>query len=150
MRTHPITHKRSFHNGVDVGASTGTPLYASAPGVVVQSALTSKGGNQILIDYKPIGYRFGYAHLHRRNVRKGQRVSAGQVIGTVGSTGQSTGPHLHFTTRRLGHSKTIEPTAVLRALGRAYGTAAAGTSPALAIAAAVPLVVLLAYAVLRR
>lgn len=95
MRRHPITGVRSMHNGIDYAAPTGTPVYAVAEGVVVRSNFCQFGGNTIAVRHSD-NYISYYLHLHRRSVSVGQRVQMRQVIGIVGNTGRSTGPHLHF------------------------------------------------------
>lgn len=94
-RRDPFTGKTSMHDGIDIGASSGTPIYATADGRVIAASFNSGGfGNWTLIDHG--GIISGYAHQSRLGVQAGQTVSKGQVIGFVGSTGRSTGPHLHF------------------------------------------------------
>ncbi len=83
------------HDGVDIPAVSGTPIYAPASGIVTTKFDTA-GGNEILIAHDN-GYKTGFAHLSRYNVSNGQYVSAGQVIGYVGATGDASGPHLHMT-----------------------------------------------------
>lgn len=95
MRIHPVSGMRKMHWGVDYRAPTGTPVYAVAPGVVIASAYNSSNGHYIAIRH-PDRYISYYLHLHRRMASKGQSIRAGQIIGRVGSTGISTGPHLHF------------------------------------------------------
>lgn len=95
-RIHPITKKQSFHNGVDLGASSGTPIYASRSGTVTTAVYSGSWGNYVQIDHGD-GFSSLYAHMTKFVVSNGQKVKQGQVIGYVGSTGQSTGPHLHFT-----------------------------------------------------
>ena len=95
-RTHPITGKvSSFHKGIDIAASSGNPVLAAASGTVVKSYMSSSYGNYIVISHGG-GLMTAYAHLSRRLVSVGDTVSTGQQIGKVGSTGNSTGPHLHF------------------------------------------------------
>ena len=94
-RTHPISGTRKFHKGVDIAASSGNTVLAAASGTVVKSYFSSSYGNYIVVSHGG-GMMTGYAHLNRRMVSAGQSVAAGQQIGTVGSTGNSTGPHLHF------------------------------------------------------
>ena len=95
-RTHPITGKvSSFHKGIDIAASSGNPVLTAASGTVVKSYMSSSYGNYIVISHGG-GLMTAYAHLSRRLVSVGDTVSAGQQIGKVGSTGNSTGPHLHF------------------------------------------------------
>lgn len=95
-RTDPFTKARKFHNGMDFTAPTGTPIYATGNGRVVRADNTASGyGNHIVIDHG-FGYETLYAHLHSYNVRVGQQVNRGDVIGFVGSTGRSQAPHLHY------------------------------------------------------
>ncbi len=95
-RTDPFTKVRKFHHGMDFTAPTGTPIYATGNGRVVRADNTATGyGNHIVIDHG-FGYETLYAHLHRYNVRVGQQVKRGDVIGFVGSTGRSQAPHLHY------------------------------------------------------
>jgi murein DD-endopeptidase MepM/ murein hydrolase activator NlpD len=94
-RTHPVYGYRSCHTGVDVGASSGTPIRATAAGVVVRTSSGGPFGNNTLISHGD-GVFSMYAHQSRFGVKQGQTVNAGDVIGFVGSTGWVTGPHLHF------------------------------------------------------
>ncbi|MBW6460506.1 MAG: M23 family metallopeptidase [Bacteroidales bacterium] len=95
-RTDPFYKVLKFHEGVDFSAPTGTEIYATGDGVVYSSQRARAGyGNQIIIDHG-FGFQTMYAHLQELKVRKGQRVKRGQVIGTVGNTGKSTSPHLHY------------------------------------------------------
>ncbi|MTI93923.1 MAG: LysM peptidoglycan-binding domain-containing protein [Firmicutes bacterium] len=88
------------HSGVDIGAPAGTPIYAAASGTVVASTYNNSYGYMVVIRHSN-GYFTLYAHMQARSsLSVGQSVSSGQMIGRVGSTGQSTGPHLHFETRR--------------------------------------------------
>lgn len=107
-RYHPISKvKREFHFGVDIANITGTPVYAAADGYVHSANFSSGGyGNRIRVTHK-FGYSSVYAHLHSIAVRNGQYVKRGQLIGRMGSTGRSTGPHLHFEVRLDG--KPINP-----------------------------------------
>jgi LysM repeat protein len=96
--THGILTQRywSGHLGIDIANVTGTPISAADAGYVVQAGVDTWGyGNQVLIDHGN-GYLTRYAHLNTIKVKAGQSVKKGQVIGTMGSTGRSTGPHLHF------------------------------------------------------
>lgn len=95
-RIHPITGVKSYHNGTDIAAPSGTKVLSPDDGNVIEVNTTLLGGKQVIIKHDN-GYRTGYAHLSQQLVTKGQRVNKGQVIALVGSTGQSTGPHLHFT-----------------------------------------------------
>lgn len=95
-RTDPFTKVRKMHNGMDFSAPTGTPIYATGDGIVRRADNRSSGyGNHIRIDHG-YGYRTLYAHLYKYNVKRGQKVKRGQLIGFVGSTGRSQGPHLHY------------------------------------------------------
>lgn len=102
MRYDPITRVRSKHTGVDIGAKMGSNIVAANSGTVVTSGWSSKGyGNYVVINHGG-GMSTLYAHMSKRLVSKGQTVSKGDVIGKVGSTGYSTGPHLHFEILKNG------------------------------------------------
>lgn len=105
-RIHPITGQRRFHDGLDITANHGNAVYAYTDGRVIQAGWNGGYGNCILIDHGN-GLRTRYAHLSRINVKVGQQVKVGQRIGAVGSTGNSTGPHLHFEVIKNG--KTQNP-----------------------------------------
>ena len=94
-RKHPIHKKIKAHRGVDYAAPTGTPVYASGDGRVVDAGYTKANGNYVFIQHGQT-YTTKYIHLHRKKVRTGQTVKQRQVIGTVGATGYATGPHLHY------------------------------------------------------
>ncbi len=99
-RIHPIYKTKIFHEGIDFSAPVGTDVYASGDGVVVQATRSNYGyGNIIKIDHG-FGYMTVYAHLDKIDVRKGQKIKRGQIIGLVGNTGLSTGPHLHYEVRK--------------------------------------------------
>lgn len=95
VRIDPIYKTHKFHSGMDFAANTGTPVYATGNGVVVSSGWESGYGLTIEVDHG-FGYQTRYAHLSATLVRKGQKVTRGEIIGKVGSTGKSTGPHLHY------------------------------------------------------
>ena len=98
MRYHPVLHQRRAHKGVDLAAPTGTPVYAPADGVVGKAEWFSSYGLYISLGHgASIETRYG--HLSRLNVSAGQQVRKGDLIGFVGSTGRSTGPHLHYEVR---------------------------------------------------
>jgi murein DD-endopeptidase MepM/ murein hydrolase activator NlpD len=101
MRFHPLQQRWRKHLGVDYAAPTGTPVRTVADGVVSFSGWQNGYGKTIEIDHGN-GKGTLYAHLSRQDVRKGSRVQQGQRIGAVGSTGWSTGPHLHFEFRVNG------------------------------------------------
>ena len=96
-RTHPITHRPNFHTGIDIPAAYGAAVQASLSGVVVLSQYHSSYGNYVVVAHGN-GMRTLYAHLSARLVSPGQTVSRGQTIGSIGSTGSSTGNHLHYET----------------------------------------------------
>ncbi|WP_312139213.1 peptidoglycan DD-metalloendopeptidase family protein [Brevundimonas sp. BH3] len=110
-RTHPISGYRKMHQGMDFAASTGTPIVAPSDGVIVEARRWGGYGNWIRVRHAN-GLETGYAHLSRfaSGMRAGQRVSQGQVIGYVGNTGNSTGPHLHYEMWRNG--QRINPASV--------------------------------------
>ena len=102
-RFHPVLQRRVPHLGVDYAADTGTPVWASADGEVTHRGYDSRAGNMVKIRHAN-SYESIYAHLHgfAAGLREGQTVQQGQVIGYVGSTGMSTGPHLHYGLKRRG------------------------------------------------
>ena len=102
-----------LHAGVDLAAPHGTPVVAAGAGVVVRAGMADGYGNAILIDHGN-GYLTHYGHLAAIGVREGQRVAAGQPIGNEGSTGHSTGPHLHFEVHQGFYKNPVEPTGWLR------------------------------------
>ncbi|MDR3270032.1 MAG: peptidoglycan DD-metalloendopeptidase family protein [Peptococcaceae bacterium] len=101
-RIHPITKLRSLHTGTDIPAPTGTPIMAAGDGVVIMASDYGAFGNSVIIDHGS-GYTTLYAHQSKMAARVGQTVYAGDVIGYVGTTGWSTGPHLHFEVRVDGN-----------------------------------------------
>lgn len=104
FRIHPITGRRRFHDGLDIAATHGNGVYAYTDGKVVQAGWNGGYGISILIDHGN-GLQTRYGHLSKLNVRVGQRVKTGERIGAVGSTGNSTGPHLHFEVIKWGQTK---------------------------------------------
>ena len=109
-RVHPIYGDTRFHAGVDIGAGYGTSVRAASGGTVVHAGPASGYGNLVLISHGTFGGRdivTGYAHMSAISVSSGQRVGRGEQVGLVGSTGNSTGPHLHFEVRRDGDP--VEP-----------------------------------------
>ncbi len=101
MREHPILQTMRAHMGVDYAAPVGTPVISVADGVVVESSFHGAYGNMVVIQHNA-NQSTAYAHLSRMNVRKGQTIKQGEAVGAVGSTGLSTGPHLHFEFRING------------------------------------------------
>lgn len=100
-RTDPLTGQLALHEGLDFAAEKGTPIYAAADGVVAQSGRVADYGNIVKIDHGG-GLETRYAHASRLLVKAGERVEKGQLIAEVGSTGRSTGAHLHFEVRLNG------------------------------------------------
>lgn len=101
VRISPFTQTPVFHHGLDIVAQTGTPVLASASGVVVKSGYEAQYGNVVVIDHGA-GYRSVYAHMSSSSVEEGAFVNSGEEVGKVGSTGRSTGPHLHYEVRVNG------------------------------------------------
>lgn len=109
-RIHPILHTKKFHSGVDIAASTGTPIVAANEGTVIFSGNRGGYGKCVIIDHGG-GIITLYGHCNELSVSSGQSVSRGSTIATVGSTGRSTGPHCHFEVRING--STTDPMAYL-------------------------------------
>ena len=98
-RTHPIFKIRKFHKGIDLTALKGSPIYSTAKGKVIIAANYHDGyGNKVVIDHG-FGYKTVYAHLHKIEVKVGQEMNLGDLIGQVGNTGISVSPHLHYEVR---------------------------------------------------
>jgi len=94
-RTDPFTGQRRLHRGVDMAGPYGLEIHATGDGVVRMAGYDSGYGKEVLIDHG-FGYKSRYAHLQDIHVKRGERVRRGEVIGTLGSSGRSTGPHLHY------------------------------------------------------
>ena len=101
MRVHPITGEYKSHTGMDIASNQGTAVYACDSGTVVLAEWYGGYGNCIMIDHGN-GYKTLYGHLSVISVSNGQTVSQGETIGQVGSTGNSTGPHLHLEVYKNG------------------------------------------------
>lgn len=112
-RIDPFKKTRAFHAGIDFGGRTGDNVYVTGNGVVKTSAVSKSFGKFIVIEHGH-GYRTLYAHLSKRLVKRGDTVSRGQVIGLLGNTGRSTGPHLHYEIHR--NNKTVNPMKYLQAV----------------------------------
>lgn len=110
MRIHPITKQKVLHKGVDFRAKAGTAVMATADGEVVFAGLNGKHGIQVVINHDE-GYSTIYNHLQSHQVEVGQNVVLGQTIAKVGTTGMSTGPHLHYEVRK--NNLPINPLAAL-------------------------------------
>ena len=102
FRIDPIYKTRKSHMGLDFAAPTGTPIYATSDGIIKFSGFSTNGyGNHVIINHG-FGYETLYGHMVRVSATQGQQVKRGQVIGYVGSTGKSTGPHLHYEVHKSG------------------------------------------------
>ena len=99
LRRHPLLDKSRLHAGIDWSAPAGTPVSAAGKGRVISAEFAGTYGNRVIIDHGG-GWQTHYAQLSMFSVRSGDCVAANAVIGAVGSTGLSTGPHLHFEVRR--------------------------------------------------
>ncbi|QKX17105.1 peptidoglycan DD-metalloendopeptidase family protein [Microbulbifer sp. YPW1] len=115
-RLHPIFKTRRPHNGTDYAAPRGTPVYSAGDGRVIKAGYSKANGNYVFIQH---GERYitRYLHLNKKRVKRGQRVKQRQVIGTVGSTGYATGPHLHYEFLVDGHHRN--PATIVRKLPKA-------------------------------
>jgi murein DD-endopeptidase MepM/ murein hydrolase activator NlpD len=110
MRVDPFTNTLARHEGLDFTAMHGTPILATADGTVTRSGWEDTYGNIVEVTHAE-GFMTRYAHISKRHVTEGQRVKRGQHIADVGSTGRSTGPHLHYEVFRNGH--VLNPVQVL-------------------------------------
>lgn len=112
MRFHPILHRERMHTGDDIAAAYGSPIRAAKSGRVLWAGWKTAYGNTVIVDIGN-GMTTLYGHASKLGVRAGQPIAAGEYIGNVGSTGFSTGPHLHFEVRKNG--RPIDPTRYLHA-----------------------------------
>lgn len=110
-RSDPFNGKRAKHSGVDIAAKTGTPVYATGDGYIGRSRWAGGYGNLVEINHGG-GYQTRFGHLSQRLVTEGQYVRRGTLIGRIGSTGRSTGPHLHYEVRVNGLA--VDPTPYIR------------------------------------
>ena len=110
-RADPFTGVRKFHTGMDLAAPTGTPVKATLDGKVIAVSYNQVYGNYVIISHIN-GYQSLYAHLHTATAKVGQRLNQGDKLGLVGSTGYSTGPHLHFTVYKNG--KLVNPQELIK------------------------------------
>jgi murein DD-endopeptidase MepM/ murein hydrolase activator NlpD len=108
LRESPITHHLSYHSGIDLAAPQGTDVYAARDGKVTDTGVNAVLGQYIVITHDG-SWSTVYGHLSRRLVRLNDKVESGMIIGKVGSTGESTGPHLHFEVRSRGEPRDPEP-----------------------------------------
>ncbi|UTC64711.1 M23 family metallopeptidase [Treponema sp. OMZ 788] len=110
-RRDPFTGRKSFHTGIDIAAPTGTPIKLTLDGKVSYTGYSAVYGNYVIVTHSG-GYQSMYGHMHTIKVRRGQVLNQGGIIGTVGNTGRSTGPHVHFSIYKNG--KLINPLTVLK------------------------------------
>ena len=122
-RNDPLNKKKSIHEGVDIRGSRGEEIRSTADGVVIKAFKNGGYGNYLEIDHGN-GYRTVYAHLKKFLVKKGQSIKRGQTIGLVGSTGRSTGPHLHYEI--LLHKKPVNPDKFMQVADLAHTLPAPG------------------------
>ena len=103
-RIDPVYKDRRMHKGLDFTAAIGTPIYATADGVVSEAGFSMDGfGNKVLINHG-YGYQTLYGHMYRVKAKVGEQVKRGEVVGYVGSSGKSTGPHCHYEVHRYGNA----------------------------------------------
>lgn len=100
FRIHPIYKTLRMHDGIDFTAPTGTPIYATGDGVIMRKRGKMSGYGKVVVIDHDYGYTTLYAHMSKIIVRPGQKVKRGEIIGYVGNTGRSTGPHLHYEVRK--------------------------------------------------
>jgi len=111
FRIDPFTRRMAYHSGIDIAGKLGTPVYAAQYGKVIYTGYRGNYGKTVILLH-PQGYTTLYAHLHRITVKRGQAVKQGERIGTMGNTGRSTGPHLHFEVHQ--NKKLIDPLKVIK------------------------------------
>jgi murein DD-endopeptidase MepM/ murein hydrolase activator NlpD len=107
LRTNPVTGHLAVHHGVDLAAPAGTEIYAARDGVVTASGVDELLGEYVIVTHEG-GWETVYGHMSKRLVRLNDKVESGMILGRVGSTGQSTGPHLHFEVRFHGEAQDPE------------------------------------------
>ena len=122
MRTHPVLGGRRSHKGVDLSAPTGTPIYATADGYISKAEWFSSYGKYVSIEHGA-NLQTRFAHMSDIAVTAGSRVKKGDIIGYVGSTGRSTGPHLHYEVRIDGKAVNPVPYMVESEAQRAFALA---------------------------
>ena len=124
MRWHPVSGGRRAHKGVDLAGPTGTPIHATADGLVAKADWFSSYGLYVQLEHGG-NLQTRYGHMSRLNVGAGQRVRKGDIIGYVGSTGRSTGPHLHYEVRIAGEAVNPIPYMQAGEFQRAFAANAA-------------------------
>jgi murein DD-endopeptidase MepM/ murein hydrolase activator NlpD len=116
-RIHPITGARTFHDGIDIPAPEGTPVVSVSGGIAYATPESQSGGYGNLVVVKDALYEYYYAHLSSFSVVSGAMIKPGDPVGAVGSTGVSTGPHLHFGVKPLDGQQFIDPLSLLKGAG---------------------------------
>nr|WP_272506532.1 M23 family metallopeptidase [Salinibacter ruber] len=111
-RRHPVTYDDSFHAGVDLAARSGTPIMPPARGVVTAIGRSQRSGLYLRLKHAPLPYQSSFAHLSTVVVQRGDTVSLRDTIATVGESGRTTGPHLHFRVERNG--RPVDPASLYR------------------------------------
>ncbi len=111
-RRDPITREPAFHAGIDLGGHRKTPIRATASGIVIMAGVSGPYGNMIEVDHGN-GFRTRYGHLHTLGVERGDRIQAGEIIGTMGSSGRTTGTHVHYEI--WYNNQTMDPAKFLKA-----------------------------------
>jgi murein DD-endopeptidase MepM/ murein hydrolase activator NlpD len=122
MRTHPVLGGRRQHKGVDLAGAIGTPIHAAADGIVSRADWFSSYGLYVSLEHGGT-MQTRYGHMSRLNVAAGQRVHKGDVIGYIGTTGRSTGPHLHYEVRIAGEAVNPVPYLQAGAYQQAFASA---------------------------
>ncbi|MNP23210.1 Murein DD-endopeptidase MepM [compost metagenome] len=117
-RKDPFSRVLSLHSGLDIGGQTGDPVYAAADGKVIDTGYSSARGNYVTLSH-PSGLLTNYMHLSQVTVSKDTDLKQGEKLGELGSTGRSTGPHLHFEVVKNG--TTIDPELYLKVPGEDEG-----------------------------
>jgi hypothetical protein len=102
FRIHPFTGYNVFHEGIDISNSLGTPVHSTAAGVVSFVGYKDYFGNVVIVTHPASGFKTIFAHLNKTSVVEGQAVRRGELVGFLGNSGRSTGPHLHYEVHRLG------------------------------------------------
>lgn len=115
VRKDPFTHRATYHAGLDIGGDTGDPIYAAADGTVIGADRSTSHGNNVLISHAN-GLRTHYSHMSKILTEVGTKVRKGDIIGELGSTGRSTGPHLHYEV--IINGEHVDPLPYLKATRR--------------------------------
>jgi murein DD-endopeptidase MepM/ murein hydrolase activator NlpD len=126
VRSDPFSGEGSMHTGVDISAPTGTPVHAAADGIVLHAGWNGGYGRCVIIDHGN-NYQTWYAHLSRMDVIEGEEIRQGEILGAVGTTGHSTGSHLHYEVR-IG-STPVNPYRFLARTNVVHSAAAASDFP---------------------